>query len=99
MATLFLLAHSWNLTSLLAISSQAGDHVLVSFLNEQHSMHHELLLRAEASHEPTFEELAQGLEEMNSLVEGLPADTRSDEEEEFIDMRCTRCERRIRTVS
>ncbi|KAL3131271.1 hypothetical protein ABBQ38_000566 [Trebouxia sp. C0009 RCD-2024] len=85
LATLFMLAKSWDLGSLLAISRQAGDHVLVSFLHEQHSMQRELLLRPAPRHEPTYEKLALGLEEMNSLVEGLPADTRSDEDEECLE--------------
>lgn len=54
---------------------EAGNHALalVRFIHEQHSMQHELLLRPE----PTFEELAQDLEKMNSLVDRLPADTRN----------------------
>ncbi|KAL3135355.1 hypothetical protein ABBQ32_007545 [Trebouxia sp. C0010 RCD-2024] len=99
LATLFLLAKTWDLSSMLAISKQAGEHMLVSFLKEQHSMQRELLLRLAPSHEPTFEELALGLEEMNSLVEEMPADTTSDEDRECIDLRCTRCERRIHTKS
>ena len=86
MRPLFLLAKTWDLGRLLTISRQTGDHVLVSFIYKvHHSMQHELLLRPMS----TFKALAQG----------LPSDSSSDEEEESIDLRCTRCEKRIRTVS
>lgn len=99
LATLFRLAQTWDLYLLLDCSLKNGVHSLVSFIHDQHSMQRELLLRPEPSPEPTFEELAQGLEEMSSLVDRLPADTRRNDDREFIDLRCTRCERRINTVS
>lgn len=95
LTALFLLAHTWDMGSLLAISSEAGNHMLVSFIHKQHSLQRELLLRPE----PTFEELAQDLEEINSLVDRLPAHTRSNEDRQFTDLRCMRCERHISTVS
>ncbi|KAL3135356.1 hypothetical protein ABBQ32_007546 [Trebouxia sp. C0010 RCD-2024] len=95
LTALFLLAHTWDMGSLLAISSEAGNHMLVSFIHKQHSLQRELLLRPE----PTFEELAQDLEEINSLVDRLPAHTRSNEDRQFTDLRCMRCERHISTKS
>ena len=90
---MFMLAHTWDLASYL------DNHMLVRFICDQHSIQRELLLRPAPSPEPTDEELVQGLDDISTLVGKLRADDRSDDNRQLIDLRCTRCDRRIYTVS
>lgn len=95
LASMFILAHTWDLAVPL------GNHPLLIFIEDQHSIQHELLSRPKASSEAMDEQHAQGLDDMGLLVKKLDPDSRSDDgQQQFsIDQRCTRCDRRISTVS
>ena len=90
---MFLLAHTWDLASFLK------NHALVSFIVEQHNLQRESLLRPAPSPEPIREESLQEFDdEFKSLLEKID-DAKLKEERQLVDLRCTRCERRIVTVS
>lgn len=98
LASMFILGRTWDLAVPL------GNHPLLHFIEDQHSIQRELLSRPKASSESMDEELAQGLDDIGLLVKKLGPDSRSDDEQQqqqqfSIDQRCTRCDRRISTVS
>lgn len=93
LASMFTLANTWDL------AAHLGNHQLVRFINDQHSIQHELLQRPKPSSEPIFEDLVQGLDEISSLVKKLrPGSESDDDQQSNIDQRCTRCDRRVMTV-
>ena len=88
-----MLARTWDLASFL------NNHTLVSFITEQHSLQRESLLRPAPSPEPIREESIQEFDhEFKSLLEKID-DVKLKEDRQFTDLRCTRCDRRILTVS
>ena len=93
LVSMFLLARTWDL------AVHLGSHPMVHFINDQRSIQCELLLRPKASSEP-LNELVQGLDDISLLVKKLRPVSESDDDQQFdIDQRCTRCDRRITTVS
>ena len=91
---MFVLAKTWDLAALL------GSHPMLHFINNQHSIQHDLLLRPKASCEPIDEKLVQGLDDISSQVKKLRPVSDSDDDQDInIGHWCTRCDRHITTVS
>ena len=90
LASLFMLARIWDLAFFL------DNHALVSFIYEQYALQRALLRQPVLTPEPTQED---DFEDMDEEVMSLMAKVKSREDRQWVDLRCTRCDRRIQTVS